>query len=278
MNDITEHYREMRHQRLGEIPKSQKWSKVVANIVHGGHGIGSVGTLLVNVETIANDTLDAAEFGLSRSIDDPGLQYTFYLLTQITLASREDDWKEYLADIGITLADDSSLFELTAELQDAIDSHVWDHGGATDVSEMAQQAAGEAISRLAGPNARTLFGSGSAELQDAVRKLSTKSGFSRLGQEFFGGFMARFLNFYLSRITTGQVGGDSLRQVSALSQFNDLLDAHCKQSAQIVRSFCGEWYSKTEFQKGINLQNTSGFMAIAMRKLQSELSKQKEGQ
>ena len=33
------------------------------------------------------------------------------------------------------------------------------HGPPTDLSEMAQQAAGQAVSELAGPNAVTLFGS-----------------------------------------------------------------------------------------------------------------------
>jgi hypothetical protein len=44
-----------------------------------------------------------------------------------------------------------------------------------------------------------------------------------------------------------------------------------------VQDFCGDWYSKTEFQHGIDLQNTSGFMAVALKKLQAELQKQREG-
>src|SRR2546429_186006 len=80
-------------------------------------------------------------------------------------------------------------------------------GGPTDVSEMAQQAAGEAVAELVAPRAANLFGSGQAELQEAVRTLSTKVGFSDLGQRFFGHFTSHFLNFYLSRVTAGQVGG-----------------------------------------------------------------------
>ena len=89
--------------------------------------------------------------------------------------------------------------------------------------------------------------------------------------------MSRFLNFYLSRVTAGRVGGDRLRQVGELTRFNQSLDDHCHQSARIVRDFCGQWYSKTEFQQGISLENTSGFMAVALRKLRDELERQKEG-
>ena len=142
---------------------------------------------------------------------------------------------------------------------------------------MAQQAAGQALSELAGPAAITLFGSGSAEAQDAVRTLSTKAGFSRLGQRFFGCFIARFLNFYLSRITAAKVGTQAFDHSGELSQFNELFYTHCNQSARIVYTFCGEWYSKTEFRRGITLDNTSGFMAVALRKLRAELRRQREG-
>ena len=42
-----------------------------------------------------------------------------------------------------------------------------------------------------------------------------------------------------------------------------------------MRDFCGEWYSKTEYQKGIDLENTSRFLAVAFKKLRSELEQQK---
>jgi hypothetical protein len=42
-----------------------------------------------------------------------------------------------------------------------------------------------------------------------------------------------------------------------------------------VHDFCGEWYSKTEFREGIDLDNTSRFMAVALKKLQDELKRQR---
>jgi hypothetical protein len=60
-----------------------------------------------------------------------------------------------------------------------------------------------------------------------------------------------------------------------VAEFNNALRAHCDQSARIVRDFCGEWYSKTEYEKGIDLENTSRFVAVALKKLRSELEQQK---
>jgi hypothetical protein len=248
---------------------------VVAEVTGGPAAAGGVGPSATdNIEAISHKTLEAAEAGLRRAIDDEGLRYTFYLLTQVVLAGREPDWRQALGELGIHLQDDASVFDLTAGFQRLIDDHVEAGAGPTEVSEMAQQAAGEAVASLAGPRAASLFGSGQAELQEAVRSLSTKAGFSDLGQRFFACFMSRFLNFYLSRITAGQVGG-RIVDAGDLGHFNDALATHCLQSARIVHDFCGEWYSKTEFQKGIDLGNTLGFMAVALRKLEAELGRQR---
>ncbi len=233
----------MGHIRLGTIPKTKKWQMVVAMLA-GDQAVDSCGSVQVladDVERIADVTLEAARAGLERAADDRGLRFTFYLLTQLVLAARHSNWQEGLKPFGIELPSDATLFDLTAEVHSAIDDYVSTHGHPSDISEMAQQAAGEALTALAGPRAVTLFGGGRDELRVAVRELSTKKGFAELGQRFFGRFMAHFLNFYLSRITAAQVDGRRLHQVGDITQFNEALHTHCQQSARIVRDFCGEW-------------------------------------
>lgn len=266
----------MGHSRLGDLPKSKKWSAVVSAIASSTGSVGS-DTLAADVEAIASQALDAAQGGLTAATTDTGLRYTFYLLTKIVLASREPDCEKHLAQIGITLAEDAGIFDLTIQLQHAIDRHLESRRGRTDISEMAQQAAGEALSTLVGPDVESLFGSGRNELLDALRRLSTKTGFSRLGQYFFAGFMSRFLNFYLCRMTATSVGSDRLKNIGSVSEFDRALDQHCLESAVVVRDFSGGWYSKTEFKEGISLSNTSKFMAVAIKKLQAELDRQGMG-
>ncbi|MBU0717647.1 MAG: hypothetical protein KJ749_05305, partial [Planctomycetes bacterium] len=213
----------MGHSRLGDLPTSKKWSAVVSTIAAPGGGAETHSALADGVETIAHQALEAAEGGIIAAFDDPGLRYTFYLLTQLVLAGRETDWERRLAATGIHLAKDDSLFDLTAQLQRAIEEHLQTRGGPTDTSEMAQQAAGEAISALTAPNVQTLFGSGRNELLDALRRLSTKTGFARLGQLFFARFMSRFLNFYLSRMTAACVGSDRLHNIGEVARFDEAL-------------------------------------------------------
>ncbi len=264
----------MGHTRLGAIPKTRTWDEVVAEVAGAALAGGDV-PAAVDMAAIAAKTLNAAQNALDRAIDDPGVRYTFYLLTQLALAARAPDWEAALGRHGIRLANDSTVFDFTAEVQDAIDRHLRHHQcHATDLSEMAQQAVGEAITSLAGNRTESLFGGSGADVKDAMRSLSTQKGFGELGQRFFGRFIGRFLNFYLSRVTAAQLGKPRLRDLGDVAQFNAALRIHCDQSARIVRDFCGAWYSKTEFEQGINPRNASAFLAHAMHKLRSELEQQ----
>src|SRR5207253_2503432 len=119
-----------------------------------------------------------------------------------------------------------------------------------------------------------LFGGSGTHVRVAIRSLSTKKGFGELGQRFFGRFVARFLNFYLSRVTAAGLGSPRLRDLGDVAEFNEALRTHCDQSARIVRDFCGEWYSKTAYTEGIDLGNASRFLAVAVKKLRSELAQQ----
>lgn len=58
----------MEHQRLGDIPKTKKWTTVVLKVagsgVGGGGASGGGGTLVDDVDTVAAEILDVAEKGL----------------------------------------------------------------------------------------------------------------------------------------------------------------------------------------------------------------------
>ncbi len=118
----------MGHVRLGTVPKSQPWRAVVSAVMGGVHEPGggpstgtSTGTgasetgqkrpeLEGQVAEIAARTLEATEAGLAKALNDEGLQHTFYLLTQLALASRAADWRERLEPLGLRLPADANAF------------------------------------------------------------------------------------------------------------------------------------------------------------------------
>ena len=266
----------MGHTRLGPLPKSRSWNQVVETLTGSRLGGLSVSSSAMRVNIIAAQTLKAAKATLARASDDAGVRYTFYLLTQLALASRNPDWEGALSQHGIVLSEQSSVFHLTAQVQGAIDRYIGATTvGATDLSEMAQQAVGEALTSLLAAHTPSIFDDAdNKNLRIALRPLSTKRGFGQLGQRFFARFVARFLNFHLSRATAAGLGAPRLQNLGQIGEFNGALADHCEESARIVRDFCGDWYSKTEYEKGIDLANSSRFLAVAVKKLRSELQHQ----
>lgn len=102
----------MGHTRLGTIPKTQKWNDVVQTVAT----FGSSGEITNDqaIGTIAAQTLDAAEKALFQAANDPGVRYSFYLLTQVALASRTKNWEEVLQKSGINFGPQANVFDLSS--------------------------------------------------------------------------------------------------------------------------------------------------------------------
>lgn len=241
-----------------------------------GRGSAPTSSPILSVSRTATQAIDAAAPALRKAVDDEGLNFAFYLLTQVAIASRSDDWLRALDQLGIKVGPDDGLVALVSELQERVDEHIFETHSSGDIAEMAQQAAGEAILHLTSADASTLFGEDQGSVQKAIRRFATTRGFGQLGQQFFGRFVARILTFYLSRITAPNVGTTRLPDVGHLVSFNDALRRHCVESAFIVRDFAGEWYSKTGYFRGIDRANTRGFIAVALKKLEAELLVQRD--
>jgi hypothetical protein len=262
----------MGHTRLGSIPKSKTWTSVVDYVLGG---IPTAASIAQEVPAISAKTLAAAEGALPVAIEDAGLRFTFYLLTKVVLASRDKDWYKKLDELGIQLNHDSSVVDLTCEIQNRVDDFLGVSGERTDVGEMAQKAAGESLAYLVQTQTSDFFESDGDHLRTVLKNYSTSAGFGELGQKFFGCFMAKFLNFYLCRITATHLGHQRIGNIAEVQQFNATLQSHCEQSARIVRNFSGQWVSKTNYFEGITPQNTRRFIAVAINKLRAELNQQK---
>lgn len=253
----------MGHSRLGWLPQTYRWQELVALLADGA-----------SVDAIADATLDAAHAGLEQAMRDPGLRHVFLLLTQVVLASREDNFAIELASLGVPVKGAPSAFELVGAFTDAIDNHMAQTGGRSDFGEMAQMAAAESLTELVAARSLTLFDSGTLDVHEAVESLSTQHGFSTLAHVFFAKFTKRLLNYHLSRELSAHVGpGLRFRDVHDHGRFLERLDHTCEQVAMIVRDFAGEWYSKSNYQGGVNATKVRLFIHTSMRKLRDELKR-----
>lgn len=258
----------MGHIRLGALPASRKWTKVVG-LIGGGAGTSQV----------AAAALDASQAGLTRAAKDEGLIHAVWLLGQISEAAKGDNFPAGLKKAGLTVSDQPTLLEITGAFTDAVDTHLRQKRARTDVGEMAQMAAVETITALIGHESQSLFGTTSADVQAAFRKFSTRKEFGSLGREFFAKLTKRYLGYFLSRELSKHVGGKDGRfaNIEAHTEFNKALDAHCHEAARIVEEFTGGYFSKTKHEEGdISPERARDYVWVALKKLGKEFAKRGE--
>lgn len=251
----------MGHTRLGTLPDTRPWIRVVGHIAEGD-----------SVAAIAGATTQAALGGLELAKSDPGLGHVVYLLVHSVLAARQGDFATALSERGIAVPAKPGLFDLTSGFTEAVRRwHSTTKTPRTDLSEMATLAAVEALTNRVGERSTALFPSGS-EVQSALREFSTRNGFSALGHEFYSRFTQRFLLYHLGRELSHHVGGNGrFRSPADQTAFVDALNIHSREAALIARDYAGDWYSKAKFEQGITERQARAFASHSLKKLQKEL-------
>ena len=129
----------MGHARLGVLPKSRKWRQVVDELRLGSE-----------IEVVAASAADAAETALRTASNDPAFLHAFWLLTQVPLAARGPEFVRDLLRLGVQVPDQPSLMDVVAGISSDVDRYAREHGGRTDLGEMAQMAAIESLTALIG--------------------------------------------------------------------------------------------------------------------------------
>lgn len=252
----------MGHSRLGTMPDTAPFRRVIGIITDGG-----------SVAAIAKATILAALRGLELAKNDEGLKQTFWLLSQIVLASRQADLPAELRQLGMTVPNNFTTLNIVAGLTQSIDDHLRETRSRSDIGEMAQMAAAEALTSTLSTRLKTLFDTTSGDVQQAIRGSSTLVGFSELAHSFFASFTQRFLTYHLSRELANHVGkGKRFASPIEHTEFVDQLSLHCKQAALIVKQYAGDWYSKTKFVEGsITPTKVRKFLHVAIDKLEHEM-------
>jgi len=256
----------MGHVRLGVLPKTRKWERVVDELRLGA-----------DVGAVAASAADAAEAALQKASQDPAFLHVFWLLTQVPLAARGPEFATDLHRLGVEVPDAPSLMDVAAAISASVDRCVRDAGGRTDLGEMAQMAAVESLTALIGRDLPSLFSPEPDEVQRAIGRFASGDRFSALAREFFSRLTQRSLDYYLSRELGNHIGTDQrFRDDGARSQFDDALARHCREASLIIEAFAGGWYGKNVYQgDGLTSEDIRRFAPVAFRKIRGELMKRR---
>jgi hypothetical protein len=208
---------------------------------------------------------------------DPAVRAAFFLLTQIPLAARKEHFVPELRALGLKLSDRPSLVEIVSALADAVDRQARRKAGRTDIGEIAQLAAAESLNAIAGRELPRLFGTPPESVRNVLAGLATVKQFSVLARDFFARLTRRHLDYYLSRELSKHVGINSRFQtIREHKQFEEALDLHCRETSRIIKEFSGEWFSKQNYEGGIDQVKAGGFVHVAFDKIRRELRRRRD--
>jgi hypothetical protein len=252
----------MGHIRLGKLPRTRAWDDVVALIAGGA-----------SAAKVAVATIRAAETGLRRAANDKGVVESVWLLIRLPHAAREATFAEGLRSCDVEVAGEPCLMEVVGAVADALDARLPNNRGRTDLGEMAQAAAGEAVVRIVSPRAANMFGTTPADVRSAFAGLATVRQFGVFARFFFARFVFKCLSYFLSRTLADHVGeGRRFTCLRQQGEFQSALDLHCREAAAIVERFSGEWVAKTRYESGpVTREDAARFVAGSVKKLLAEL-------
>lgn len=259
----------MGHIRLGDLPQTRPWMRVIEML---GDDPAA--------PEIAIATLIASHKALYNAARDPAIVHSFWLLTQVPMCARTEDFSAALRAKGIDVSNAPSLLEISGAFSAAVDSRLRGTTAKTDLGEMGQIAAAETLVSSVGRELPSLFGADTKDVQNVLTRFSTRNGFATLAKSYFSRLTERFLLYYLSREVSTHIGPkQSLANIDEHIEFREALTVHCNETTHIVEDYAGDWYSKKKFEArgtGITERHVSNFLAYAFTKLRAELGKRAE--
>jgi len=255
----------MGHTRLGTLPRSKAWREVVELIAAGA-----------DASQIAQATINAAERAFSFVRDDCGYHHAVWLLTQLGLAGKAPNPREYLREQGIEIPKNTSLPGIVAAISSAFDNGRYQKGRHSDLGELAHRALVDAVIARMEPKLeqQSLFNMRADDTQRPLNAFSKEKEFAQLSREFYSRLTRESMRYFLSRTLSTQLGdGQRFATMNQMAQFEEALATHCREASKIVEKFSGEWFSKHRYEEGGAISQTSveGFASWAIKKMTDEL-------
>ena len=251
----------MGHERVGALPKTEPWRKVVKDIAsYNGDAEQS--------RRIANQTLENVRDRFESIQRDPNVRAAFKFLTELAVAGAGGQTTAF------QLPDNPTAFTIARALDSAVPAHT----GSSEYAALAKAAATDAIANWYAQNARQPSLFGTAEQNSEIwKRAGTAGGFCEIARLFFAKFTERYLNYFLEREASA-VSPTIERRELLQKQIRDQIDAvskHAFETARITQSFAAGWYNRHAREAMPTDEEIAGFLAIAFGKLREDLRREK---
>lgn len=255
----------MGHERVGFLPKTKKWSAIVAQL--GKYVDGDE-----EIHHIAKETIENVRRQFEAATDDYAFVESFRFLVALAVAAKKADPTRFLNSKGYSVGNEVSALSLTIALTKAVQHNE----GLPEYREIARRAAADAIAGFwrerSSIEQQSLFGKADTNAE-ILKAVGSGAGFCEVSRLFFSKFTERYLKYYLERAASSSIGTVDGRERFAerLKQHLGDVSKHAFESAKITQSFAAGWFNKYAKQTVPDSVQIDSFISFASAKMREEL-------
>ena len=256
----------MGHERIGALPRTRPWVRVVEGIVAAADFDGEV-------DELASLTLENVRSRLAGMYSDTGVVAAFEFLIGLSLSASGAVDRDSLGHLAVDFDSNPSPLKLANILATWVDTH----RQSGEYAEIARKAAVEAIAGWSEQKSSQLTFAGQHEQAvDVWRAASDGRGFCEVARLFFASLTERYLNYFISREASSQVFNmdDRERLARRLHDHAHEISLHAFETAKITQSFAAGWFNRYARDKLPSREDTRRFLAVSMEKMQEELGRE----
>lgn len=252
------------HERVGRLPKTEKWKKIVNSI----SSYSDEGETIVD---IASQTTKNVRHRFENIENDGGVLAAFKYILALASSSKSENAFDQLSQKGIELPKDFSLYDLAYSIQD----YVARHTDSKEYSAFATQSMIDTVgewARQKASNQIALFDSNDRSLE-LWNQAANGAGFCEISRLFFSKFTERYLKYFLEREAAASISNiyDRKQFNQNLEKHVDRISKHAFETSKITQSFAAGWYNKELKDTFPSDKKIKGFLSFAFKKINSEL-------
>ncbi|SMC67964.1 hypothetical protein [Pedobacter africanus] len=254
----------MGHERIGTLPKSERWKSIVNSISDYTDAEDTI------VEIAAQTTKNVRK-RFQDINTDAGVFGAFKFIITLSHFAKSDNALDRLAEEGIVLPKNFNLYDLAFCIQ----NYISQNEDSKEYSSFATQSIIETISdwaRSHQTNQQSLFDSNDTGLE-IWQQASNGAGFCELSRLFFSKFTERYLKYFLEREAASGIDNlyDRTQFNKNLETHIDRISKHAFETSKITQSFAAAWFNKYAKEKLPSNKRIKGFLSFAFQKINSEL-------
>jgi hypothetical protein len=252
----------MGHERVGTLPRTLSWRRVVERIGSFAEPDAVAG--------IAAATLDNVRGRFDGMHRDPGVHAAFEFLVGLSATGGSSGEGKEWDDLALDATTVASPLLLSRALRDWVSAHT----GSLEYGTLAQAAATDAIAIWSRQHRQQTGLFDSNESGGTVwRNAATGAGFCELSRLFFGKYTERYLSYFLQREASAVLGSLEARDrfADGIRHHVDSVSRHAFETAKITQSFAAGWFNRNARRGRPSHADVQRFLATAFGKVREEL-------